>query len=584
MRQNMRTNNLLNMGNFEIGKLIPAEHLGLPNTEEDLKNIVRTFNYEDVLVTLCRIDLLFHRSKNIEHHERILKEAFCWGTILNGIDASTTISRDFVFSRQGTLRMLDKCACFSDPESTKYIVTVEAMNDLAKAYLIVNGLLDTGSSTRSDSKTIEVRNLLVISIPFQEYAINEAPQIYTKHLTVRSKEFLRLLQEDTSKLDVNDIFYQNTGLTLQEYQNLIFLMFTYYWNYTAEEICRQELVIDRSLFFNPIGQSDEFTPLFEKLMTLISVSIDDLKNRVEINPKFINEFRLWRERPILKINEDRVICVDFTFLLDKLHTGAFWLFRQKFLKDKDEKGAFEKLWGDVFEDYAASVIKRGLGSHSSSKQETVIMKPEYDQKQKVECADVAVCGDDTLALFECKSTILSAECKFSGDFNKFYDGCKSVKKGIEQLGRNVQKLGNLHQSQRRTVDGIDICEIKKIYPVLVLSDSIFSGLFMNDVLDSKFQEKVQYQYLMQHLQVMPLTVLTIYDLELLQPYLQNKPLYKHLDEWLDFFEKNNRRIGFNAYLHNLINREDRSNQFMDDGFAEIVSKGQEFLKSHGINE
>ncbi|MCE2402165.1 hypothetical protein J4G08_14930 [Candidatus Poribacteria bacterium] len=272
------------------------------------------------------------------------------------------------------------------------------------------------------------------------------------------------------------------------------------------------------------------------------------------------------------------------FFLDKLHTGAFWLFRQNFLKNKVEKGAFEELWGDVFEDYAASVIERGLDSHNSSKQEKVIINPKYNQKGNVECADVAVCGDDTLILFECKSTILSAECKFGGDFNKFYDGCPSVKKGIEQLGRAVQKLGNLHQSQRQVVDGIDICKIKKIYPVLVLSDRIFSGLFMNDVLDSKFQEKVQYQYLIKHLQIMPLTVLTIYDLELLEPYIQDKSLYKRLDEWLNFFEKNKRRIGFNAYLHNLINRENRSNQFMDDGFAEIVSEGQEFLESHGINE
>lgn len=579
----MRTNSFLNMGNFIVGKLIPAERLGLPHTEEDLIRIVSKFNYENVLVNLCRINLLFHRSKYIEHDERVLKEAFCKGLILNGIDASTDIRRDFVFSRQGTLRMLDKCACYSDPDSTKNIVPIEAMKDFAKAYLIVNGLLDTGSSTLTESEPIKERNMLVNSIPFQEYATSEGREVYTKHLTVRSKEFLRLLQEDTSTLDVNDIFHQNTGLTLQEYQNLIFLIFTYYWNFTVEQICRQELGIGKSLFFNPNGQSDEFTPLYQKLLPLISVSIDDLKNKIDKNPKYIDEFRLWRASPILKIDENKVICTDFTFLLDKLHTGAFWLFRKKLITNKDDKGVFENLWGNVFEDYAASVIKRGLDSHRSSNQEKVIIKPEYDQKQKSECADVAVCGDDTLVLFECKSTILSAECKFSGDFNKFYDGCPSVKKGIKQLGRAVQKLGNLHQSQRKVVDGIDICKIKKIYPVLVLSDHIFSGLFMNDVLDSEFQEEVQDQYLMKHLQTMPLTVLTIYDLELLEPYIQNKPLYIRLDEWLDFFVNNNRRFGFNAYLHNVINKEDRSNQFMDDGFADIVSVGRQFLVTHGID-
>lgn len=415
MRHNMNRSNILNMGNIAVGRVISAEQLGLPRTENDLTRIVRTFNYENVLVNLCRINLLFHRSKSIISDERVLKEAFCSGTILNGIDASTKINRDFVFSRHGTLRMLDKCACLSDPDSTKNVVLVEAMNDFAKAYLIVNGLLDAGFSAQSDSETIEASDLLVDSIPFQEYATNSAPEVYTKHLTVRSKEFLRMLQEDKSKLDVNDIFYQNTGLTLQEYQNLIFLIFTYYWNFTAEEICGQELVTDKSLFFNPNGQSDEFTPLYQKLIPLISVSIDDLKNKVDRNPKYVDEFRLWRDRPILKISEDKVICTDFTFLLDKLHTGAFWLFRQKLITNKNDKGVFGNLWGDVFEDYAASVIKRGLDSHSPSQQEKVIIKAEYNQKRKVECADVAVCGDNTLTLFECKSTILSAECKFSGD-------------------------------------------------------------------------------------------------------------------------------------------------------------------------
>ena len=583
MRQNMNRGNFLNMGNMVIGKLIPARRLGLPHTEQDLTRIVRTFNHENVSINLCRINLLFHRSKNILHDERVFKEAFCCGDILDEIDASNDLRRDFVFSRHVTLRMLDKCACISDSNSTNTIVTVEAMNNLAKAYLIANGLLDTSSSTLSTSIDIEEKNMLVNFIPFQEYSINEAPQVYTKHLVVRAKEFLRLLQENTSKLDVNDIFSQRTGLTLQEYQNLIFLIFTYYWNYTAEEICQQDFLTDKSLFFNPNGQSDAFTPLYQKLLPLISVSIDDLKNKAPKNPKFIDEFLLWRDKPLLKINDDQLICVDFTFLLDKLLTGAYWLIYKRFLRDKKERGTFKELWGDAFENYAASIIKRGYISESSSKQEKVIFQPEYDQKQRVECADIAVCCDDTLILFECKSTILSAECKFSADFNKLYNGCPSLKKGIEQLGRAVQNLGNSSTDLRKSVKNIDICKIKKIYPVLVLSDRIFSGLFMNKVLDLKFQSEVQHKYLMEHLEIMPLTVLTINDLELLEPYIRDKPIYTRLDEWLDSFEENQRRSGFTAYMYGLYNKVPRSNEFMDQEFEQIVKEGQGFLSSHGID-
>ena len=578
----MNKGDFLNMGNMVVGKVIQADRLGIPGTEQDLTQLLGTFNYEDVLITLSRINLLFHRSKNILHDERVLKEAFCYGTILNGIDASNDLRRNFVFSRHVTLRMLDKCACISDSNSNYTIVTVEAMNDLAKAYLIVNGLLDTSSSALSTSEDEEERNMLVNFIPSQEYATNEAPEVYTKHLLVRATEFLRLLQKDTSKLDVNDIFFQRTGLTLQEYQNLIFLIFTFYWNFTPEEICRQDPLTGKSLFFNPNGQSDDLTPLYQKLLPQICVSINDLNNKAEKNPKFIDEFLLWRDKPLLKINDDRLICVDFTFLLDKLLTGAYWLIRG-WLRDSKEKGTFERLWGDAFENYAATIIKRGYISESSSKQEKVIFQPEYDQKQRVECADVAVCCDDTLILFECKSTILSAECKFSADFNKLYNGCPSLKKGIEQLGRAVQNLGNSSTDLRKSVKNIDICKIKKIYPVLVLSDRIFSSLFMNKILDSEFQSEVQHKYLMEHLEVMPLTVLTINDLELLEPYIHDKPPYIRLDEWLGFFENNYRRVSFTSYMHDLINKEPRNNQFMDQGFDRIAKEGQQFLLSKGIS-
>lgn len=584
MRQNMDRGNFINTGNMKIGKLIRAKDLGLPYTEQDLTNLISTFNDEHVLITLCRINLLFHRSKNLLHDERVLKEAFCRDIDFNSIYASPKLRQGFVFSRQITLRLLDKCAWLSDPNSNYNVTTTKAMNDLAHAYSIVNGLLDTGSSANSIPDPLDHRNMLVNSIPFQEYATNEAPEVYTKHLMVRSKIFLHLLQKDTSKLDVNNIFFQNTGLTLQKYQNLIFLIFAFYWSYTAEEICRQDRLSDRSLFFNPNGQSDEFTLLFQKLLPLISVSIGDLKNKAPKNPKFMDEFLLWRDKPLLKINEDSVICVDFTFLLDKLHTGAFWLFRQRFLKTKSEKGSFETLWGDVFEDYAASIIKRGLNSQSLSQQQTVIFKPEYDQKTKAECADVAVSCDDTLVLFECKSTNLSAECKFSGDFSKFDKGIKSVNSGIKQLARAVQKLGNLTPNLRGTVKDIEICKIQKIYPVLILSDRIFSSLFMNDVLNSKFRDELQQQYLMKQLEVMPLTVLTIYDLELLEPYLQDKPLYTRLDEWFDLWNENNRRVNFNAYLFDLLNKRFRSNEHFDKEFAKIRSEGDQFLAAHGINE
>ena len=579
----MSRHNTLDLGNIVIAKLIPAKRLGVPHTEQDLIEILSTFNYQNVLITLSRINLLLQRSIDIVKDEDNLKAAFCQGIILNAIDACPGIRDDFVFSRQGTLRLLDKCALICDSQSIYTNDNIKGRNELAKAYLIVNGFLDTDSSTLSTSEDEEERNMLVNSIPFQEYATNEAPQVYTKHLVVRTEELLRLLQEKSSVPDIDNIFFQKTGLTLQDYQNLVFIIVSFYWNLSTEDIVQQNplLLTSKSLFFNPNGHSDDLIPLFHKLLPLISVSINDLNNKANKYANFIDEFRLWRDYPILRINENRTICVDFSFLLEKIQTGAFWLIR-KWVRGSSDEGAFEDLWGDVFEDYTSSIIERGINSQSSSIQERLIFNPKYDQKPDEECVDAAVCSDDTLILVECKSTLLSAASKFSGDFNKFYNGAKSVKKGIEQLGKAVQHLGKKDRNQRHVVKDIDICKIKKIYPVLVLSDRLLSYLFMNQVLNSKFEVEVQKDNLMGHLEIMPLTVLTLMDLELLEPYIHDIPLNARLDEWLNWLN-GNPRIGFTAYMHDLINKEQRDNQFMDQGFAQFQSEVQRYFLERGIS-
>lgn len=574
----MNRRNFLNTGDMIIGKFITAKQFGhvYANPEKELTRILRTFSYKDILVTLARINLLFHRSANLLSAERKLKEAYCSIRMLNKIDRE--IGNSFLFHRQATLRLLNKCACVAGLDSERSFDRNDVLNDFAKSYLLVSELFEAESSTRNMTGDRGKKDLLVKSFAFMEYSVNSSPAYETKKLMVRSQELLRHLQKYTSELNVNEIFLQATGLTLQDYQQLIFGVFAFYWNFTSEEISQQ----DPTLFFNPNGQSPELTPLYEKLFRHICISMDELGNRAEEHPQFEDEFLLWREYPILKISEDRTICVDFSFLLDKLQTGVFWTIRGYLKEKKKERGIFEKLWGDVFEDYASSIIKRGINSQDPSNREKLIIKPEYDHKQDHECADVAICCGDTLILMECKSTRLSAHAKFSGDFDTFYKNIEPAKKGIKQLWDAILKLGNRRENERGIVQGIDICKVKKIYPVLVLSDQIFSTLLMNWFLNSEFQSLKQRKYLMRNLKVMPLTVLTIMDLESLELYMIDKPFHAHLDEWLKQLKENDVNV-FRSYLYPLMMNNPREHTFMDQRFAQITSNVQGYFSSRGIN-
>ena len=577
----MNRRNFLNTGDMILAKVITADRLGYPCSKEKLTQILRTFNYKDVLVTLSRINLFLHRSSDLLKSDKVLQDGYCGEIMKNAIYASEELRAGFLFNRQATLCLLDKCACVSDSNSTRSFDRSDDRDKLAKTFLIVNGLLDTGFSAQSMTEDERKKDIFVTSFAVMEYSVNSSPAYETKKLLVRGEEFLRSLQGYTSELNADEIFSQATGLKLQEYQHLIFGIFAFYWNFTSEEIARQDPIRDKSLFFNPNAQSPELTPLYQKLLRHISISMDEVKSLAEECPGFEDEFLLWRKYPLLKISEDRAICVDLYFLLEKLQMGVFWTIRNH-LRSSKESGIFERLWGDIFEGYAASIIERGVNAQNLSTQGKLLIKPKYDRKQGGECSDIALYNDGTLILIECKATLLSSQAKFSRDFNTFYDNIKPVKKGIKQLWNAIQRLVNIRNSERFVVKEIDICKVKKIYPVLVLSDQIFSAMYMNWFLDLEFQSLKQRDCLMEDLKVMPLTVLTIMDIESLEPYMIDKPFHAHLDEWLNQFKKRDLEV-FRSYLYPMMMSDSREHTFMDERFYQIASDVKEAFSSWGTS-
>ena len=517
----------LDIGNMIVSPVLTARKLGYTESLEELTQTLRKFNYRDILITLARINLLLQRSRDFSSDEEILKEVFCpdvWFTTgdlsdLRGfvdLQGLIDLQGHIIFNRQSTLRLLIESARVSDPHSTYTLDRVNARNDLARCYLIANGMLDEGSSAPDTTSEGEVdKQIIADSISIVEYAINPSPEYRTKFLTVRSAEFLNRLvniQDARLGVDANQIFFEATGLTLKDYQHLVFSIFAVYWNCSPKEIIRQDPSRDESLFFGPSSVPD-LVPLYEKFLRHTCISIDVLKERAENFPSFKNEFRLWRQYPLVKVSENQVLCVDFSFLLEKLQSGVFWIIRNQLEKQRHGDGQkIIALWGDIFEDYTASIIKRGIDDQVP-RVENYIIAPKYDQGQKEECTDVIIHGDDTLILLECKAPLLRGESKFSGDFDTLYAELKDKiiegerpgkARGIKQLRNAIQSLLHSDEVQRRSIEGINISNIKKIYPVLVLSDRMFSVLCMNWFLNLEFQRLMKDIYREADLDIKPL--------------------------------------------------------------------------------
>ena len=586
----------LTLGNMNISPLITAEELGYTDSAEDLMQTLSKFNYKDILIQLARINLLLQRSKDFEDDERTLKVNFFKPVILNGIDASPSLQGRFIFNRQTTLRLLSECVRVSDPHSTLTFDKVDSQYDLARCYLIVNGMLDDGSSGSDTTSENELsKQIIADSMPTIEYAINTSPEYRTKFLMVRSAEFLRrLVETETTCLgvDANQTFLQATGLTLQDYQYLVFSIFAYYWNFSPLEIARQDPLRDRSLFYNTTSYPD-LVPLYEKFLPHTCISIDELMDEAENSIGLKNEFRLLRQYPLVEINENEILCIDFYFFLEKLQTGVFWVIRNQL--EEQHRGDGQKiiaLWGKIFEDYVASIIKRGIDDQAQQ-METYIFGPEYNQRQEEECTDIAICGSDTLILLECKAPILRAESKYSGDFNILYaelkdkiiEGERPEKaRGIKQLCNAIQSLFHADETQRQSIKRIDISKIKKVYPVLVLSDRMFSVPCMNWFLNSEFERLMGDINLEVNLDIKPLTVLTIQDLESLEPYLSDTPFHAYLDKWLEWKAsvRSNDKLSFSTYLYPLLKENPRDNTFYDQEFNRIQTDLMNYFSERGV--
>ena len=575
----MNQHNQIQVGNMTYGRLFTADQVGYPSSEEDLSQILQTFNRTDMLIILARINLLLQSREDFFRSERCLKENFCSPILLNAVNVSRELSRNIIFNRESTLRLLDKSARISDPHSPRAPdATYEARYDLAKCYLIANGLLEGEHPNFGEDLTEEERNaLLAALIPGFEYRIDSSPGPHIKHSLVRSKELLEGLQGTPSTFDVNATFHQATGLSLQGYQYLILSILSVSLSFTLKDVLDGEIFTDTQRF-------PDLVPLYERLLQHTCIPINELALEVERTPSLPNEFLLLRKYPLLKIDENRIMCIDIGFLLDKLETGVFWIIHGQL--NAEESGGGKKiidLRGQVFEDYTASIIKRAL-SDKEVCAERYILRPRYDQKEQTECTDIAVLGDDTLILLECKAPLLSAKTKFSGDFCNLYDGIKcNAIKGVKQLWTAIQTLAHTNTTQRGRVEGIDISQVRKIYPVLILSDRIFSFPYMNRFLDSEFTRLVTRNDLKEHLEIVPLTVLTIEDLESLEPYLSDTPFHAHLDDWITQFFSINKSLPFNEYLRRLREREMRHNTYMEHEARQIRANIEQYFSARGVD-
>jgi hypothetical protein len=212
---------------------------------------------------------------------------------------------------------------------------------------------------------------------------------------------------------------------------------------------------------------------------------------------------------------------DVLFVFEKLETGAFWRVHNA-INSPTERQTLHSLWGKAFERYLQWLLRS-----CSSGLNTFHFSPIYEDTGEEICDAIAICGDEA-ALLEFKGNTFSAKAKYSGDpkllkseIDRKLVGTDDDRKGVLQLAAAVRNL--LGKGHQRSVKGIDLSRVRKVFPVLITRDDIGATLLLNKYLAGEFRNNINKKALRSGI-VTPLFCLSADEIEQVSAYLASAKL------------------------------------------------------------
>jgi hypothetical protein len=269
--------------------------------------------------------------------------------------------------------------------------------------------------------------------------------------------------------------------------------------------------IDGYFFRSTYANQTTFDAKFQRFLKISAQDAADLASGLWEDFDTIG-FKAVRERPILLTSSGQCIVLDPTFFIDYFIVSPLFKILGRSCSANEVFGAF----GRAFEDYAVSILQRVYPERP------LLVKRLYTDvlHRKVNPAfqvDALVNDGDELVIMEMKASFIREDSLLSPDPELFL---MELRKRYAVTGdpndREVgvaQLVKCIHAIIIDRWDGADIdqSQVKLIFPVLVVHDERLGspgvGVFFNRIFKDLLGE------IGTRVQVAPLTVMTIHDLE-----------------------------------------------------------------------
>lgn len=478
---------------------------------------------------------------------------------LAGVASSLGSDTQIIFHRRQLLVALQlaQSACsgqdIPDPEGVSFRFRVGSL--LLKVSDLLGGpVLDEGNDTAA---------LAAMLLPFTCDTLipdRALSQIRALRL-LRSSKWTTLKALQRTRTSIESRF----GMSLDDVIALLFILDDKYREARLKGD-RPILVPDR--IFSKARQGGQIRAVLDELSTEYA----ELPSAVPQPSEVVENraYRPFRERPLIRFEDNRYVCADFTSFTQGPSSALMWAVKQFAEGDED----VQRDWAYLVEEWLQGEFSRVAGKG-------FIAGPTL---RGAEGADGLLDYGSRVILIEIKNAFIPDAIKFNPDKTGLAEclQAKLLKRG--QIARAIKRLfgsqrDGAHWLRNMKPDSTE--RVVSVLPLMIVGDSsITSNAHIENLLAELVARDIQEVGRPEGLNVEPLTVVSVEDAQLLISIMrEGTPLDSLLHERL--IEDPGRGQTFHNFLAAVVNSGRHKPPFREEDFQEIRAFTESFWFSQG---
>lgn len=473
----------------KVGIFLPVSEV-FPDTKNDFdtfKSLLNNLSLTDSLFWCARLNLIISdpEANQITKQQAGLSQFFTTEEIEKVNDYARKnggAERITIFFRGQILELIRWIAVFCNdfPEDGTTFEDPEVRRNFAKVLLIASDIWSKrvfGENRFSLDGGIEVaRKRALGAIRKSIEATSPAPFLIKsigRGWTLFSKHFLKYYRS------FDDEIQKITQLSIEEY----------YICSVAIAVNYMDPKSNSGLFnLNELVNMSSYGQVIKKYLDIESQIANELKVALRGNTIFdsndmlTSDFKYLpiREKPVYSTYDGRAIILDPVFFSEKMTVGLLFLLP----KEKREKAFTD--FGKAFEDYVCDMLNRmfpDLSQVVSKRINCNIIGKDQDKQE----FEIDACLNDIteVVFFETKTGFIREDKILVDDYELFLNHLREKyvhNKGMGQLSRVIKALA----SQKWLGNNQEFSKAKKVYPVLVVQDTLLNAPVYGEFFASEF--------------------------------------------------------------------------------------------------